>query len=61
MPWAGTTPDQRSDAKRGKKWKLAWLLDHFPAELVPVHLYGKLVTVKAVYRSDQCLWQNHPR
>lgn len=48
--WDDPTPDQRSDAKRGRKWKLAQLLDHFPAEMVAVHLYGKLVTVKAVCR-----------
>jgi hypothetical protein len=48
--WDDPSPDQRSDAKRGKKWKLAQLLDHFPSEMVSVHLYGKLVTVKAVCR-----------
>jgi hypothetical protein len=48
--WDDPSPDQRSDAKRGKKWKLAQLLDHFPVEMVSVHLYGKLVTVKAVCR-----------
>ena len=48
--WDDPSPEQRSDAKRGKKWKLARLLDHFPAERVTVHLYGKLVTVKAVCR-----------
>jgi len=48
--WDDPSPDQRSDAKRGRKWKLAQLLDSLPAELVTVHLYGKLVTVKAVCR-----------
>jgi len=48
--WDDPSSDQRSDARRGKKWKLAQLLDHLPAELVTVHLYGKLVTVKAVWR-----------
>lgn len=48
--WDDPSPDQRSDAKRGKKWKLAQLLDHLPVEMVSVHLYGKLVTVKAVCR-----------
>jgi len=48
--WDDPSPDQRSDAKRGKKWKLARLLDHLPVEMVSVHLYGKLVTVKAVCR-----------
>jgi hypothetical protein len=48
--WDDPSPDQRSDAKRGKKWKLAQLLDHLPVEMVSVHLYGKLVVVKAVCR-----------
>lgn len=48
--WDDPTPDQRSDAKRGKKWKLAQLLSHLPVETVSVHLYGKLVTVRAVCR-----------
>lgn len=48
--WDDPSPDQRSDAKRGKKWKLAQLLDHLPVEMVSVHLYGKLVTVKTVCR-----------
>jgi hypothetical protein len=46
--WDDPSPNQRSDAKRGKKWKLAQVLDCFPSEMVSVHLYGKLVTVKAV-------------
>lgn len=46
--WDDPSPDQRSDAKRGKKWKLAKLLDHLPVETVSVHLYGKLVTVETV-------------
>jgi len=48
--WDDPSPDQRSDAKRGKKWKLAQLLDHLPVETVSVHLYGKLITVEAVCR-----------
>jgi len=48
--WDEPSPDQRADAQRGRKWKLATLLDHLPAELVTVHLYGQLVTVKAVWR-----------
>ncbi len=31
-------------------WVDRHLLDHLPAELVTVHLYGKLFTVKAVCR-----------
>jgi len=48
--WDDPSPDQRSDAKRGKKWKLAQLLDHLPVETVSVHLYGKLITVKVICR-----------
>jgi hypothetical protein len=48
--WDDPSPEQRSDAKRGKKWKLAQLLTHLPAEAVSVHLYGKIVTVHAVCR-----------
>jgi len=48
--WDDPSPDQRADAKRGRKWKLAQLLDQMPVELVTVHLYGKLVTVQAVCR-----------
>lgn len=48
--WDDPSPDQRSDAKRGRKWKLAQLLAQFPAQTVTVRLYGKLVTVKAVCR-----------
>lgn len=48
--WDDPTPEQRADAKRGKKWKLAHLLTHCPAEAVEVHLYGKIVTVQAVCR-----------
>jgi len=48
--WDDPTPDQRSDAKRGRKWKLAQLLTALPSELVSVHLYGKVVTVRAVCR-----------
>lgn len=48
--WDAPTPNQRSDAKRGKKWKLAQLLTALPTELVSVHLYGELVTVRAVCR-----------
>lgn len=48
--WDDPTPDQRSDAKRGKKWKLVHLLDHFPAQILTVHLYGETVEVRAVSR-----------
>jgi len=48
--WDDPSPSQRSDAKRGQKWKLAQLLDHVPTEKVSVHLYGKMATVKAVCR-----------
>lgn len=48
--WDDPTPDQRSDAKRGRRWKLAQLLTTLPAELVSVHLYGRVVTVCAVCR-----------
>jgi hypothetical protein len=48
--WDDPSPDQRSDAQRGRKWKLTTLLDHLPAELVTVHLYGHLIAVKAVCR-----------
>jgi hypothetical protein len=48
--WDDPTPDQRSDAKRGRKWKLAHLLTAMPTQLVSVHLYSQLVTVRAVCR-----------
>jgi len=48
--WDDPTPDQRSDAKRGRRWKLAQLLTALPSELVSVHLYGQVVTVCAVCR-----------
>jgi hypothetical protein len=48
--WDDPSPDQRSDAKRGKKWKLAHWLDHFSTQTLNVHLYGKLVSVKTVCR-----------
>ena len=48
--WDDPSPDQRSDAKRGRKWKLARLLTALPTELVSVHLYGQVVTVRAVCR-----------
>ncbi len=48
--WEDPTPDQRSDAKRGRRWKLAQLLTALPGEWVSVHLYGQLVTVRAVCR-----------
>lgn len=48
--WDDPSPDQRSDAKRGQKWTLATLLDHFPAETLTVHLYGEQVKVRAVSR-----------
>lgn len=46
--WNDPTPDQRSDAKRGRKWKLARLLDHFPVQTPTVRLYGEQVKVQAV-------------
>lgn len=48
--WDDPTPDQRSDAKLGKKWKLAELLTALPTEAITVQLYGQLVTVCAVCR-----------
>lgn len=48
--WDDPTPEQRSDAKRGRKWKLAKLLDHLPVQKLAVHLYGEQVTVRAVSR-----------
>ena len=51
--WDDPSPQQRSDARRGKKWKLAHLVTHFPPEAISVHLYGQIVTVRAVCRT---LW-----
>lgn len=51
--WDAPTSDQRSDAKRGKKWKLAQLLSHLPTTAVLVQLYGQTITVHAVCRT---LW-----
>lgn len=51
--WDAPTADQRSDAKRGKKWKLAHLLTHWPTTAVGVQLYGQTITVQAVCRT---LW-----
>ena len=48
--WDDPGSEQRADAKRGRKWKLAHLLTHLPVEAVEVHLYGKIVTVHAVCR-----------
>ena len=48
--WDDPTPDQRADAKRGRQWKLAQFLTALPTQLVSVHLYGELVTVRAVCR-----------
>ena len=39
--WDDPSPEQRSDAKRGRKWKLAQLLEHLPAVAVTVLLYGQ--------------------
>jgi hypothetical protein len=50
VAWDDPRSEQRTDAKRGQKWKLAHLLTHFPAEAIEVHLYGKIVTVHAVCR-----------
>jgi len=48
--WDDPTDDQRSDAKRGKKWKLSNLLELLPIETLTVHLYGKMVQVRATSR-----------
>jgi hypothetical protein len=48
--WDDPSPEQRADAKRGRKWKLAQLLEHLPPTAVTVFLYGKQVTVRAVSR-----------
>jgi hypothetical protein len=48
--WDDPLPQQRADAKRGRKWKLAQLLTHSSLEMTSVHLYGKIVTVQAVCR-----------
>lgn len=51
--WDDPTPQQRSDAKRGQKWRLAHLLTHLPPQAISVQLYGKTVIVHAVCRT---LW-----
>jgi hypothetical protein len=48
--WDDPQPDQRADAQRGQKWKLAQLLTQGPTEMVAVHLYGKVSKVQAVCR-----------
>lgn len=48
--WDPPSPDQRSDAKRGRHWKLADLFTALPLEMVEVQLYGQLVQVQAVCR-----------
>lgn len=48
--WDPPSPDQRRDAKRGQHWKLADLFTTLPLETVEVHLYGRLVQVRAVCR-----------
>jgi hypothetical protein len=48
--WDDPAPEQRSDARRGQKWKLAHLLSHFPTEAVSVQLYGQTVIVQALCR-----------
>lgn len=48
--WDDPTPDQRSDAQYGRKWKLAQLLATQPVESVSVHLYGQMVVLRAVCR-----------
>ena len=48
--WDDPSPEQRSDAKRGQKWRLAQLLSHLPVEKVEVFLYGHSLTVHAVCR-----------
>lgn len=51
--WDDPTPEQRCDAKRGKKWKLADLLTQLPTRMVTVELYGQTVRLEAVCRT---LW-----
>lgn len=51
--WDDPSPDQRRDAKRGRKWQLAHLLTQLPVETISVHLYGQTVKVQAVCRQ---LW-----
>lgn len=51
--WDDPAPEQRRDAKRGKKWKLAHLLTQVPTSTVTVELYGQTVTLEAVCRT---LW-----
>ncbi len=48
--WDDPSPEQRSDAKRGRKWRLAQLLSHFPTEKVEVCLYGRTLTIHPVCR-----------
>lgn len=48
--WDNPTAEQRSDAKRGQKWKLAQLLDHEVPQAVTAYVYGHRVTVQAVAR-----------
>jgi hypothetical protein len=51
--WDDPAPQQRSDAQRGPKWKLAHLLTHGPTEALKVQLYGQTRIVHAVCRQ---LW-----
>jgi len=51
--WDDPSSEQRSDAKRGKEWKLADLLDKLPTTIFTVHLYGKKVKVRAISRVVQ--------
>lgn len=46
--WQDPSPEQRSDAKRGKQWKLAELLTALPPELLTLQLYGETVLLHAV-------------
>lgn len=48
--WDDPTPEQRADATRGPKWKLADLLRHAIPQAVTAHVYGRRITVQAVTR-----------
>jgi hypothetical protein len=49
--WDDPSPNQRSDAKRGQKWRLAQLLQQLPLEKVEVFLYGQTLTIEAACRT----------
>jgi hypothetical protein len=48
--WDDPRAEQRADAKRGQKWKLARLLEHYTSQAVTAFMYGQQVTVHAVSR-----------